>query len=277
MIKSSSPSWFQSTMLTLGPYGTAGKRIGSPTANRPSPRLIQTATLPFAALPTTSIFPSWFTADEGTIDLKLALLPPLPVMMLFATWPRLRLFPALLEIYPDGLPVTHAILIATVIAMLVSRRNPSLETKAFFEGMGFGYVHAISLIIVATSFIEAMKAVGLLSEFVNLIGESGPLAKLASGFFTWFLAVICGSGTAPSVAFSKAVLPQLSTADLSQAIDLGVIGAIASTYGRTMSPVAAVVVFTATMMNVPPLSVVRRTAPPLAAGALVVLALLLSR
>lgn len=215
--------------------------------------------------------------DEPPIDFSKALLPPLPIVMLFATWPRLGLFPWLLELYPDGLPVTHAVVVSTIVAMLVSRANTSAQTKAFFEGMGYGYVHVISLIIVATSFIDAMKAVGLLGELVSLIRSSGPIGKVAAGFFPWLLAVICGSGTAPSVAFSKAVLPELSAADLAGAIDLGVLGSIAATYGRTMSPVSAVVIFTSTMTGVPPLQIMKRTAPALAVGAIVVLVIMLSR
>ena len=217
------------------------------------------------------------STSERPIDLSKTVLPPLPIVMLFATWPRLVLFPWLLELYPDGLPVTHAVVISTIIAMLISRASPSAQTRAFFDGLGYGYVHVISLIIVATSFIDAMKAVGLLGELVSLIRSSGPLGKLAAGFFPWLLAVICGSGTAPSVAFSKAVLPELSAGDLSGAIDLGVLGSIGATYGRTMSPVAAVVIFTSTMTGVPALQIVRRTAPALAAGALVVLAIMLAR
>ncbi len=215
--------------------------------------------------------------DQRPIDYVKAALPPLPIIMLFATWPRLGLFPWLLKLYDTGLPVPHAIVISTIIAMLVSRANPSAQTKAFFEGMGNAYTHVISLIIVATSFVEAMKAVGLLSELVTLIRSSGPVGKLAAGFFPWLLAVICGSGTAPSVAFSKAVLPELSTVDLAGAIDLGVLGSIAATYGRTMSPVAAVVIFTSTLTGVPPQRIIRRTAPALAVGALVVLVIMLAR
>ena len=44
-----------------------------------------------------------------------------------------------------------------------------------------------------------------------------------------------------------------------------------------MSPVAAVVIFTSTLTNVSPLQIVRRTAPALAVGALVVLAIMLAR
>jgi C4-dicarboxylate transporter, DcuC family len=212
--------------------------------------------------------------DECRINFWKAILPPLPVLMVFATWPQLGLFPSLLQVYPDGLPVTHAIIISTISAMLISRTNPSGETKGFFHGMGYGFANVISVLIVASSFIAAMKALGLLDQLVVLVRSPGPLGKVAAGFFPWLLAVISGSGTAPSVAFSQAVLPDLSAIDLTGAIDLGVIGAIAATYGRTMSPVAAVVIFTSAMMNVSPLQIVGRIGLALAAGAIVVLAVM---
>jgi DcuC family C4-dicarboxylate transporter len=211
------------------------------------------------------------------IDYSKALLPPLPILMLFVTQPQLGLFPWLVQLYPDGLPVPHAMVLSTIVAMIVSRANASAQTKSFFEGLGYGYVHVISLIIVATSFIEGMKAVGLIKELVSLIQGSGPLGKTAAEFFPWLLAVVCGSGTAPSVAFSKAVLPDLSASNLPAAIDLGVLGAIGATFGRTMSPVAAVVIFTSTLTDVPPLQIVKRTAPALLVGGLVALLVILAR
>ena len=39
---------------------------------------------------------------------------------------RFNLFPALLEIYPEGLPVVHAMVICTIIAMLVERKDLSV-------------------------------------------------------------------------------------------------------------------------------------------------------
>ena len=85
------------------------------------------------------------------------------------------------------------------------------------------------------------------------------------------LAVLSGSGTAPSVAFSKAVLPSLSAVDVLEAVDLGLLGAIGATFGRTMSPVAAVVIFTSTLTGCSPLQIVKRTGPPLGIGFLAAL------
>ena len=214
---------------------------------------------------------------DGRINLLKASLPLLPVVMLFSTWPRFGLFPQLLQMYPDGLPVPHAIIISTIIAILVSSTNPTAETKAFFEGMGYAYARVVSLLIVATCLIDSLKALGIIDHLVRMVGNSGPAGKLIAALFTWLLAVVSGSATAPSVGFSLAVLPGVSATDLPGALDLGALGAIMGSYGRTMSPVAAVVVFTSLQLGVTPFQIVRRTTPPLIAGAAVVLTVMMLR
>lgn len=165
---------------------------------------------------------------------------------------------------------------STMVAMLVYRHEVSAQTRAFFEGMGFGFVHVISLIITASCLIAGMEATGLVTKLVSLVSGADIFAKLFSGVIPWALAVLSGSGTAPSVAFSKAVLPALSKIDLDASIDIGLLGAIGATFGRTMSPVAAVVIFTSTLIGCTPLQIVKRTGPALLIGfipALVVMVL----
>lgn len=197
-----------------------------------------------------------------------ALLPPLPVVLIFFMLPTFDFFPALRKIYERGLPVPHAMLFATIVVLLVYHQELSARTKAFFEGMGFAYVQVISLIVTASCFIEGMKALGLIERMVGAISANGSLGWFASGVSTCLLGVLSGSGIAPSVAFSQAVLPTFSATDPRGAIDLGVWAAIAANFGRTMSPVAAVVIFTSTLVNVTPMQIVKRTAPPMIAGAL---------
>jgi DcuC family C4-dicarboxylate transporter len=214
---------------------------------------------------------------DQPVHLLRALLPPLPIVMLTLLLPRFRLIPPLLELYPQGLPASHAMIVSTIVAMLVYRKDISVQAKAFFEGAGFAYVNVISLIITATCFIRGMETVGMTQMLTSAISNSGFFGKLASGFFPWVLAVLGGSGTAPCVAFCKAVLPAISAANVNAAIDLGVLAAIASSFGRTMSPVAAVVFFTSALLNVTPLQIIRRTTPPLAFAAVTVLVFMLSR
>jgi DcuC family C4-dicarboxylate transporter len=214
---------------------------------------------------------------DQPIHVVKALLPPLPIALLFLLQPRFGLFPPVLRLYPQGLPAAHAMLLSAMVALIVYRKDLSAQTKAFFEGTGFAYVNVISLIITATCFIKGMEVVGLTQMLVSTIANGGFFGKLANGFFPWVLAVLGGSATAPSVAFSKAVLPSISASDVTGAIDLGVLAAIASSLGRTMSPVAAVVFFTSALLNVTPLQIVRRTGPAVAVAAAVVFAFMLAR
>lgn len=205
-----------------------------------------------------------------------ALLPPLPVALVFLMQPGFSPFPSL-NAHGPGLPVPHAMVACTAIVLLIYRQQVSAQTRTFFEGMGYGYIHVISLIITATCFIAGMTEVGLTQKLVGLVSSSGFFGKLASELFPGMLGVLSGSGMGPSVAFSKAVLPAISATDLPGAVNLGVLGAVGASFGRTMSPVAAVVIFTATLVNVTPLQIVRRTGPPLLLGALAALVVVLLR
>jgi C4-dicarboxylate transporter len=90
-------------------------------------------------------------------------------------------------------------------------------------------------------------------------------------FFSGALSVISGSGIGPRVAFSKAVLPTLRDTNLPAAVDLCVLDAIAANFGRTIWPVAAVLIFSTT------LGIVKRTAAPLVAGVFVASRVILAR
>ena len=208
-------------------------------------------------------------AESGSINYFKAWLPPLPVLLLFASMPQVGLIPPLLKLYPNGLPVPHAMLICAVLVLIVGGKEVSRLTREFFEGMGFAYVQVISLIITASCFIAGLRLVGLTEKLVHMVSSPGVAGLAASGFFPWLLAVICGSGIAPSVAFSETVLPTLSQTDLSGALNLGTFAALCANFGRTMSPVAAVVIFTTTLVKVTPLEIVKRTAAPLIIGMIV--------
>ncbi len=205
-----------------------------------------------------------------------ALLPPLPVVMIFLMMPGL-FFPALPKPFEKGLPVSHAMLVSTMIVLLLCRKDVTACAKAFFEGMGYAYAHVISVVVTASCFIAGMTEIGLTDKLVRLVSGTGVLSKAAAGFFPGLLGVITGSGIGPSVAFSKAVLPALSATDLPNALDLGVLGAIAATFGRTMSPAAAVVIFCAAQAGVSVTDIVKRTALPLIAGFGVTLLMVIAR
>jgi DcuC family C4-dicarboxylate transporter len=200
---------------------------------------------------------------ETPINLVKALLPPLPVVMLFVLLPRWNLWPWLVRKYPEGIPISHVMIFCTILALLISRKELSEQTKTFFDGMGKAYANIISLIITGRCFIAGITAVGMISSLVKVVSGQGFWGKLATEAFPWTLAVLSGSGIAPCVSFCKAVLPHVADKDPQGALQLGVLAAVASQFGRTMSPVAAVVMFSSTLVKVSPVEIVKRTAPPL--------------
>lgn len=209
--------------------------------------------------------------EEPPIDLVKALLPPLPVVLLMALMPKINLQPwiYLSKRYPDGFPISHAMILCTILAFLINRKEISAQARTFFDGMGKAYANIISLIITGRCFIVGIEAVGMIKTLIGVISGQGFWSKLATETFPWAMAVLSGSGIAPCVSFCDAVLPSIAKGDPAGATSLGVLAAVASQFGRTMSPVAAVVMFSSTLVKVSPIEIVKRTGPPLLVGGVV--------
>jgi DcuC family C4-dicarboxylate transporter len=212
---------------------------------------------------------------ERPLERLKALLPPLPILLILVMLPG-GVLPPLPAPFHKGLPVPHAMLLGTIVVLLVHRRDFSRQVQSFFEGMGYGYVHVISIIVASSCFIAGLTAAGMTDELVRVVSGTGIVGKVAAGFFPGLLAAASGSGVAPSVAFAKAVLPSLRD-DTPLALDLGSLAAIGASFGRTMSPVAAVVIFSASLTGVTTWKLIRRVAPALLVGYVAVLAVVIAR
>ncbi|MCX6141060.1 MAG: C4-dicarboxylate transporter DcuC [Candidatus Kapabacteria bacterium] len=194
-----------------------------------------------------------------------AMLAPLPVIVLLLLQPGLGLAPSILSLYPQGVYVSSVMLLCSGLVMLVTLAEPRRAvahltrlTVEFFEGMGFAFAKVISLILAAACFLSGLEALGAISKITKLLTYDTTIAAILSPVITWGLAVISGSGTAPSVAFSQAVLPGVvATGAISTAILMGVAGAIGASVGRTMSPVSAIMLFTCTVAEVEPKALVK--------------------
>ncbi|NBP63921.1 MAG: hypothetical protein EBU66_04465 [Bacteroidetes bacterium] len=202
-----------------------------------------------------------------------AIMPPLPILTLLLVRPGNPLFAPLLSVYPQGLPVSHAMVFFGFLLIMFNAKRISALTNEFFKGLGFGYAQVISLIITANCFIAGLESIGFMQSIITFILQAGPFAHIAGSLSVWAMAVISGSGTAPSVAFSNGVLPSMSVIDIHNAIDLGALGALGSAFGRTMSPAAAVMIFAAALIGVSPLEIVKRTAIPLMIGLILTISL----
>lgn len=204
--------------------------------------------------------------DDEPISIMKALLPPLPVLILLLMQPGLNLVPAVFTVYPKGLHISMVMVICTALAMIVTRGGINRLTTQFFEGMGYAFAKVISLIIAASCFIAGLEAAGVIASAAGILASNAALAAILSPVLTWGLAVISGSGTAPSVSFSQAMLPSLATTNVFHAVRLGISGAIGASVGRTMSPVSAILLFTTTLTDTEPSQLVRIVMWPMLAA-----------
>ena len=117
-----------------------------------------------------------------------------------------------------------------------------------------------------------MAAIGLAEALLNLASASNALVPLAAGF-PWALSILSGSGSGPILAFAQTFLTQVSAADAP--VTLGAVACLGGAFGRTMSPVSAVVVYGAGLVATPPLQVIRHLLPALLGGGAVALAVAL--
>jgi DcuC family C4-dicarboxylate transporter len=230
---------------------------------------------PEAALETDSLeTPS--DAEPFRIHPVRAVLPLVPVALLllgYGGFPYLHWLvrvPEAPEWKPlaNALPVVRAMLIGCVLTALIRWRDLPHITKSLFDGMGQAYASIISLTITAQCFGAGIAAVGLSDALLNAATRSGSLPLLATGF-PWALSVLSGSGSGPILAFAQTFLAQMNGNP--NGVHLAALACLGGAFGRTMSPVAAVVVYSSGLVNVTPVLLIRTLLPALLAGAIVAL------
>jgi C4-dicarboxylate transporter, DcuC family len=214
-------------------------------------------------------------AEVFRINYFKALVPLVPLVLLFLTGPPWNVFtvprhwllgpddPA--KMRTDSRLIGAAMLIGVAVAAATAPRGASASARAFFEGAGYAFTHIISLIVAATCFGEGVKLVGLAALLGDVIGQAPGLLVPFAGALPLAFAVVCGSGFASTQSlFSFFVDPAKGLGI--DPVAVGAVVSLASAAGRTMSPVAAVVLMCGSMTGAEPLALTRRVAGPLLIG-----------
>jgi DcuC family C4-dicarboxylate transporter len=144
--------------------------------------------------------------------------------------------------------------------------------KEFFDGAGYGFTHIISLIVTANCFGKAIEHVGLAKALGELITQQDWLLVPLAGAVPWAFAAVSGSGMASTQSLYGFFHGPAVNAGHDPAA-VGAVVSLASAAGRTMSPVAAVTLMCCTLTGAKPFELVRRAAPPLMIGLVVVVGL----
>jgi C4-dicarboxylate transporter, DcuC family len=181
----------------------------------------------------------------------------------------LFIVPALVELPKEfsnnSVSIAAAMLIAVTAAGLTTPKESVRLVAVFFEGAGFAYANIISIIIVATIFTDGIKANGLIEHLTNALANRPVAAKIASLVLPFTLAAATGSGSASAIAVMNVLVPVAAKMNLDP-VNIGALAAVAAQLGRTLSPVAAVVIMSATISRQPTLNLVKWVVIPLLAG-----------
>ena len=232
------------------------------------------------------------TQAPPRVNLLKAIIPLVPIaLLLLAYYLRTRLggqspLAWLLEVPPlaggdpkdvnewhrleGALPVVLGMLIGTLLAGAVGWREIQQLARSLFEGMGSAYGNIISLTITAQCFGTGVAAIGVSTALLGLLSASRFLAPFFAATVPWGLAVLSGSGSGSILAFGQSFLARVDAQH--HVATLCALACLAGAYGRTMSPVAAVVIYSAGLVGVSPMVLVRRLLPAALVGAIAALA-----
>jgi DcuC family C4-dicarboxylate transporter len=203
-----------------------------------------------------------------------ALVPLLPLVLLFAL-PAVRRhgLPQLPQ-FPGYVEIAAAMLIGSTAAALTAPRCANGLTAAFFEGAGYAYAHVVSFIVVATTFAAGIAATGLIDRAAGMLGGMPAALTLASVGLPWSMATVTGTGIGTGVPLIKILVP-LAERSGADPLRIGTLIAIFAQFGRTTSPVAPIVILSATLAGASPLRLLGRVTPALLAGGAVLVAAVL--
>jgi DcuC family C4-dicarboxylate transporter len=227
------------------------------------------------------VFPETFR-----VNLFKAFVPLIPLVLLFLTaLPEpVRLFTIPREmLLPEGEKggsfdsrlIGAAMLVGVIVAALSTPSKAGQSARVFFDGAGYALANITSLIVTAGCFGKGIELVGLAEPLRHTIKAAPqllmPLASLAPLTFAW----LSGSGMAATQSlFEFYVEPAHDVG--ADPLRVGAVVSLSAAAGRTMSPVAAVVLMSASLTGAAPGAMIRRLVVPLLAGlvAVVIVAML---
>jgi DcuC family C4-dicarboxylate transporter len=206
-----------------------------------------------------------------------AVVPLVPIVLLFLTSGTLRVLPVPREwlVPPTSGPeaaarfesrlIGAAMVLGAAVAALTTWQQSSAAARAFCEGTGYAFANIITVIVVATCFGEGVKQIGLASLTGAVLDVAPGLLLPLAGLLPLGFALLCGSG----MASTQSLFGFFAGPALRLGVDpahAGAVVSLAAAAGRTMSPVAAVVLLCATLTKTNPVDLVKRVSVPLLLG-----------
>lgn len=209
--------------------------------------------------------------QQSPVRWWMAFVPVVPIVLLFVfgppfNWLEWPMHWIVKSGEPSGLYsprlIGLAMLAGCIVACIAVPRQAGSVAKHFFEGAGYGYIHIISLIVIAKCFSEGIKFAGIAS-FIAHLAEMLPVLLLPmAALLPAMLAFLSGSG----IGATQGLFPLLADVAVQNQIDpilVGVLCCLGAAAGRTASLVAAVTLMCSQLTESKPTELSKRAILPL--------------
>ncbi|MFT5926309.1 MAG: DcuC family C4-dicarboxylate transporter [Rubritalea sp.] len=206
-----------------------------------------------------------------------AFIPVLPILLLLV-------FSSLFNIF--GIPVildtTTAMFISLFIALVLEWiRKRSIKKvfeslNVFWNGMGNIFKTVVTLIIAADIFAKGLISLGFIDGLLSLVqtlGFSAVGVIIVMSVMIFLASMLMGSGNASFFAFGPLV-PKIALQLGIDPIKMILPMQLSASMGRTVSPVAGVIIAVSEIAGVSTLAIVKRNLIPLSVALLLMLLLL---
>jgi len=203
-----------------------------------------------------------------------AIIPLLPLILLIVFSEVFDLLP-----FPVTLNTTTAMFISLFVAMgfeLIRKRNlreVMQSLQIFWNGMGNIFKTVVTLIIAADIFSKGLIAMGFIKGLVNSsqsVGLGGIGIGSVMTVMIFLASMLMGSGNASFFGFAP-LIPKIAANFGVNSTSMILPMNLAASMGRTVSPVAGVLIATAEIAGVSTLQIVKRNLIPLFAALLFLL------
>jgi len=206
-------------------------------------------------------------ASDGDFPLFYAVFPVLPLVLLLA-------FSGLFGRTPVRLDTTTAMFVSLFVAIVVDGLRTRDGTavlatlKVFWGGMADLFRSVVTLIIAADVFSQGLLSLGFIDALLAVTAYVGvgPVGiAIVMSVMIFAASILMGSGNAAFFSFGP-LAPGIAKSAGVASTDLVTPMQLAASMGRSVSPIAGVVIATSELAGVSTLDVVRRTAIPLGLG-----------
>ena len=211
---------------------------------------------------------------ELNAPLIYALIPVMPIILLIV-------FSKIFSIFsiPISLDTTTAMFISLFVALICELvRTKNIKTvfdslKTFWNGMGNIFKTVVTLIITADIFAKGLISLGFIDGLLDLAQNLG-IGAIGIGVvmtvMIFLASMLMGSGNASFFAFGPLV-PKIANKLGVESTSIILPMQLSASMGRTVSPIAGVIIATAEIAKVSTIAIVKRNIIPLVVALVVML------